>query len=557
LKQMLHGIIEANTDYYVTQSGACSFFSGVDAFSGYPPNGVLYTGVANMGIGRFAEYNSTSTIAPYTGGSIVELGAAAKNKEVLNAGALFRLPFPMNPLMWDGTPDYHTGVMDFDLDPGRAGAGAGFWSYAPGHPPAQKTILSQFVGGMSRLADRGEISAQGKSTVIPHGAYGPTRNNTSELFLTFWRALNVERYSLMIPIPLKQKEIIKRLSVTCSVDDFFDTSDYVPLMLIGEDGIEVEDGTQTNAPYSFLVVHDALPNNDAYRWTAPFDLEGIGTQAKMMMTWMPGSVMEFYYTNNKGHREDVLSGQIHFLFEPDVASAQLQSTAAIVDTQEAYSQDATWRFGAHINDLIIMPFGSSSSQRIRGWQQYIAGASYQDFASYAMSISSLKGLVAAYPTSWTPATITALETLFQASSDHLSRGRGLYLGSDTERYNMSVLVPGSGSSLNELCTELRVFPDSGTEVPDPLPYMPGDPMFASSNGFFLDQDHGGPVAYSCFGAIIRPLEDDYKNQAVLQITGGPNGGTSQNKSGFSADQLHGTAIDAFWPRGRPILKSKK
>jgi hypothetical protein len=56
---------------------------------------------------------------------------------------------------------------------------------------------------------------------------------------------------------------------------------------------------------------------------------------------------------------------------------------------------------------------------------------------------------------------------------------------------------------------------------------------------------------------MRPLSDEYKNHVVLQVTGGPTGGTSENQNLYTPDDLHGTAIDAFWPSRRPLLKSKR
>jgi len=81
-------------------------------------------------------------------------------------------------------------------------------------------------------------------------------------------------------------------------------------------------------------------------------------------------------------------------------------------------------------------------------------------------------------------------------------------------------------------------------------------MFSGSNQVYYSNDHGGPIAYVGYGLMIRPSSDTYKNQLVMQVAGGPTGGQGIPAT-YTQDDLDGTAIDAFWPSRRPLLKSKR
>jgi hypothetical protein len=95
--------------------------------------------------------------------------------------------------------------------------------------------------------------------------------------------------------------------------------------------------------------------------------------------------------------------------------------------------------------------------------------------------------------------------------------------------------------------------------PDSFPYMPSGSLFDQSNITYAPGDIGGPIAYVFYGTLIRPSSNANKNKMVLQITGGPTGGVSASLpvSQYTPEDLDGSAIDAFWPIGRPIFKSKK
>jgi hypothetical protein len=161
--------------------------------------------------------------------------------------------------------------------------------------------------------------------------------------------------------------------------------------------------------------------------------------------------------------------------------------------------------------------------------------------SYIHGKTSLRGMEIKYPDSWGASTITTLESLI-VEADH-SR-RGLYLGANDRRFNMSTFVPGSGTHLSSILARQNLLIDVDDDQPLPFPYMPGDPVFASTNKSF---------------AMINPSDDDFHSRAVIQIAGGPTGGNllSQQNVTYQSTDLHGTAIDAFWPLHRPVIKSRK
>ena len=63
---------------------------------------------------------------------------------------------------------------------------------------------------------------------------------------------------------------------------------------------------------------------------------------------------------------------------------------------------------------------------------------------------------------------------------------------------------------------------------------------------------------------MLPSDGQYNGRVVMQISGGPLGQV-RRRSTFEYDEsietpdetnMDGTALDAFWPTGRPILKKK-
>ena len=174
--------------------------------------------------------------------------------------------------------------------------------------------------------------------------------------------------------------------------------------------------------------------------------------------------------------------------------------------------------------------------------------------------SSLQGRTVAYPSSWGTATETALEGLIVASTIfHSGYGRGLYLGSTTSRYNMPTKVPGSGTSLRFITDQEHVQAEQTAQPPDQYPVASAAPAFSSTVRMNTLLDHGGPIGYSFYGITINPDDDDYKGQAVMQISGGPIGPAPASlvtARTNSAAQVDGTAIDAFWLSRRPLLRAK-
>ncbi|MCP3685842.1 MAG: hypothetical protein GY861_24600, partial [bacterium] len=135
----------------------------------------------------------------------------------------------------------------------------------------------------------------------------------------------------------------------------------------------------------------------------------------------------------------------------------------------------------------------------------------------------------------------------------------LYLGTPTARTNMSTFVPGSGDSLLTISESTETYLDP-EEAPTSIPYKSASAAFTETNLQYYSNDHGGQIAYSCFAAGVDPASQENKHQLVMQITGGPMGRRMNiftSAVGIDPEDLDGTAIDAFWPTGRPVLKSRK
>jgi hypothetical protein len=212
-------------------------------------------------------------------------------------------------------------------------------------------------------------------------------------------------------------------------------------------------------------------------------------------------------------------------------------------------------------DVIRVPFGSGSSY---GQNDNIFALGEERHISRASGRTSLKGTHVAYPESWTPAIITELESFIQASVlFHSTYGRGLYFGNvDRRRYSMPVMVPGSGMPINYILENENIVLDDNAEQPEIFPVQPSESIFDESSRKWVIVDHGGKMAYVFYGIVINPESDEYQGRAVLQISGGPTNAVdtlfaqSSSWPEAGAEQLDGTAIDAFWPTHRPVLKKK-
>jgi len=242
----------------------------------------------------------------------------------------------------------------------------------------------------------------------------------------------------------------------------------------------------------------------------------------------------------------------------------VHETELTVDTNaNQYRQNGTGVVGTKITDLVRLPFGggqlTDGKQRITG----LYPLKYRSTQAGSSGQSSLRGVEVGYPPSWssTGADATLETSLMQGSVDFRGAGRGLYCGTSTNRYNMPTLVPGSGTDLSTILIREGVSLGDGVEAPRPVAYVPEDPMFAQTNQIHQTRDIGGPIAYVFYGTLMRPRADAHKNQAVLQISGGPTGGIDagtkweDGDGTYSPEDLHGTAIDAFWPVGRPLFRS--
>jgi hypothetical protein len=222
----------------------------------------------------------------------------------------------------------------------------------------------------------------------------------------------------------------------------------------------------------------------------------------------------------------------------------LYSSEAVVERWTSETTQNPGGFTDQATDLIKIPFGSVS--------RYPPGLGA---TSRDVSYSSLKGTRIEYPASWGAPTITALENLISASVlYHSAYGRGIYLGTPDEAFSMPMLLPGSGHNLFHILDGLNILVEEDATPPPYFPDQPGEPIFADSNRRFYPSDKGGPLAYSFYGVLINPADNDFRGRAVLQISGGPPMAWF-NESDVS-DKTVATALDAFWPTHRPVLKKK-
>jgi len=554
MKGMLHGVVIDNSDFFATQSGPTSFFGGVDSYTGYPvrvPHGnTLYT---FFGDGRFADYNDTALVKPAVAGTQDLIALKAENGGT-NAAALLRLPFPDNTLMIHGS--YHAVPMAFDLDPGREGASTGYWSYAPAYMNTYTTILSgfakvkmnQWINGLTRLVDRGEAHQQRESTYVD-----PANYFTIQLAATLstsndgsWDLVGgLAHGAFKHHFPVRDFDQANLLLMSVSIDK-------TPASW----GVSMRDkvsGATVNVPpvgnlYDYLVSGGTSLENTSHVTLVP------GATSDIILAACPGSLLAY-----ERHRTYGLYAPSIFLDQLlDVASADnhIYGTMVYAESKPSnYYSNGLFPYvqaleeTAPFIDILWLPFSSSSrlSRIDRNQQGQRRG--------HAFGHSSLRGHLTGYPPSWGASTITNVETLISAATH--SR-RGLYLGSSSTRYNMPLFVPGSGTELDLVLGLEDVQVEATATPPERVPYMPGESIFATSNRQYHQLDHGGPLAYVGFGALIDPGSDGYRHRAVLQVSGGPTGPEAVDwptATEFTPNNLNGTAIDAFWPLYRPVIKN--
>lgn len=553
LKKMLHGKVEENTDFYATQSGAASFHGGIDSFNGIPARPTVFqpTIGSSNAVGRFAEYNSTDLVKRNFRG-MRDLIFEREGRAVLNAAAVLRLPFPQSSAMLFSS--YHDGVMDFDLDPGREGSSAGFFSYAPGYPggatlPPGHTKLQydQFVNGLSRLSVRGEAKQQSESHFIPaanmSGAESAVSSFTLNVNGTWTIAGGLGPFGGFFRgnVGNVKRHILGRSLTRADID--IPPPSGGSSAGIGIGVFDIVDGGHATLNPSLAISPPAasllVQGSDVLLSSIKTITKG--TTEEVFIVTCPGSVL----SSLQGSFTDRLypTIQLHFLSQNGSVDNTLYDTVVTIDSERSLTAQGGSETALNA-DLIRLPLGSGHSE------------SLQDSGFHIHGKTSLRGMEIKYPDNWGASTITTLESLI-VEADH-SR-RGLYLGTNTRRHNMSTFVPGSGTHLRYVLDKQNLLIDVDDDQPLPFPYMPGDPVFASTNKFFTTFDHGGPVAYVFMGLMINPADDDFRSRAVIQIAGGPTGGdiSAQQTGSYQSTDLHGTAIDAFWPLYRPLIKSRK
>jgi len=558
-KKMLHGQVENNSEFFVSQSGACSYYSGVDGWSGQPVN---HSPLSLVSVPGFEEYNVTDLVKPQHPLGTVELNERAGEGRGLAPAAILRLPFPQRSQMFDSiSSNYHTGVMDFDIDPSRAGVASGHLSYAPGYEPSYVAFVDlrryhHFINGLTPLAAHGEPKKLDETSVIAPSSYKETTGNPT-LFLEYWSLAAINNASYWINPVTRGGEIVKRIRTNADISSFFPTSGSgIFLLSLGGSAL-------VSTPAGYLDMNNKKP-----RYTSKIPINS-GTAIEDMAFFMhPGSVITHELVR-LGGVYDRLAVEYHLNYVEQHSTGLMWNTSVVSDSEYFYNNaqlllGSTWNTQRSV-DLIKLPFSSSCSRKT--FSEYGTTASYTqgNEITYASSMTSLEGLRVGYPPSWSPSTISTLESYISAPDNGMGAGRGLFFGTNTYRFSMPVLVPGSGTALSNALLTVFDLIDQETEPPVSVPYMPGEPLFATSNQVYLHRDHGGPVAYVCYGTAMRPEDPDYRNQAVLQISGGPTGGTSMNlfyaganySDYYTAADLHGTALDAFWMPHRPVLKSRR
>lgn len=554
LEKMLHGRVEANTDCYVSQSGACSVYGGVDSWSGSPAR--VPNQEDTFGSDRFSVYNQTQLVKGTKANGAFDLHTNAGATNTLYAAAIMRLPYPVNPAMvtTSGALGYHVGTQDWDIDPGREGASTGFFNYAPGYLNGMSRLnlgnglhYDQFVNGVSRLAIPGEPKQQDMSVFIPSSDF---QNDTTTLdgstgqvfsavvaggpFYTHGWVLGTDDEKLYGDSNLN----CRRGNVTALVA--------TKIKNLNTGDLQVHHGVHFGlhnltgaAPFDYVA------SANSFEYTSPVSLTAtnevhVCTFPGTLHAWANFSLLESYpilYIRVKGTNATTNNVTVYGTFTTQEAP---RSSYILGISPSSPGINAT------INtDLIRVPLGSFS-----------LSAGISSFA-YGVSGSSLVGRNIGYPASWGVSTKTTLTGLILASTSiHSGYGRGLYLGSTTKRLSMPVFVPGSGTTLYNTLTALGpALIEKAAQPPDAFPVGPASSPFATSPKRWLLYDHGGPVAYSFHGLVVNPSSTEYSGQAVIQIAGGPSMGTgSDSSAAYTSDLVDGTAIDAFWPSRRPLVK---
>ena len=556
LKGMLHGTVESNSDFYASQSGACSYFGGVDSWSGWPAR--VSSPVNNFSSSRFLTYNNTGLVKSTATRGVRGLNFSAQEKESMYAAALLRLPFAGNPAMsFSPASAYPNVPMDFHLDPGREGASCGYFSYAPGYPgllAGAAVVEHQFFNALSPLAIRGDSRQKNRIRFLHASDYLAGSVLTGITYDSAARAAIEIASGNMLTADATIGEVAGNIVGLLST--YFPSASTTEIQVTS--GIRI--GNQGESTYSFL------PNSgtffpEHYLIGAPentFPAVALSTD-KVFFCVCGGTTLQFMANNYPDYH---LLSHVGFLNDGLAGDKYLYNSVVIEDTRRtpfsSHGEIGGLTYGlmkSEYPDLIRIPFSSAGSP---------SGSYYRETSiASASGFTSLKGYSLGYPVSWGVVTTNAVESLIQPSVlYHAAYGRGVYLGSTSKAYIMPAFVPGTGTSLGEVLRTANVLPEVTAQAPSSLPSYPHEPVFSSSNRRNYPVDKGGPLAYVFYGALVNPSSDAYSGRAVLQISGGTTrveesfialGGSSLS---LESEGLDSTAIDAFWPSHRPVLKKK-
>jgi hypothetical protein len=612
-KALLHGTVLHNTDWVVTQDGPCSKWGGVDSWTGWPtrePDRYL-----NFGYSAFADFNSPRLVRPNTQQGLQD--TFGRNTTNINAAAVMRMPYPGDA--YDTVNNYRQ-VHEYDLDPGREGASCGWFSYAPGYyssltcdmtTPGLITSLvlrDQWVNGITPLSSRAFQTQQDLSTTISPCEFASRQGNVAVygnddlvpgyIPHDYWEFLATEALSLGAALHLRRNTLLCNTATQMRNWE-------VPVITAGPPAPTLTDGdtfsTTGGAPPSTrasALLFRALPYlNGGTGIVAPTNLADLYLRGFERLSWPNawspfggGAVDDSAYLCHS-------SGVIHLFYlsmlldtQVDlrllITAGNLVTTRKIDGTYIVVENSRAFTSGRNIAspsdgapglrlvkplDTIVLPFSAAGSRAT----DYLASTddgSHRPNYYVDSSSNSLVGMAVQYPDSWDAATVTAADALLQASETFngaYNYGRGVYLrashlgGSTYARSNMPILVPGSGTPMNEVF-RYTTLPNVDAESPPSIPTAPAESPFAGTHRRYDPYDHGGAIAYCGFGLHMIPTDAQYAGRVVMQISGGPLGQVrypgvyeySENIETPDETNVDGTALDAFWPTGRPVLKKK-
>jgi hypothetical protein len=557
LKEQLHGVVEEVGDWFVTQGGPASYFSGIETWTGMPVNHPHPGLTANYlwPLQRFVDYNMTALVQDPSSAPSFDLSGLRGRGSNYYAGSVLRLPFPQRPSMLTST-SYHDGVMDFDLDPARAGANSGVLNYAPGYLAGtcydyQKILYDQFDNGLNPLSGEGGVFEESDNVTITADEWNDklsTATTTFEAYRIGITGSGSDYLTVWSNLRVKPDSVVKRLQQHLVNDMYPDETAF--MLYSHEVRPYIQDGV-VGAPLFWC----GRQASGRYR---PSFIPGfsVGSPVEFFVSIHPG-VLHLFANLYWGYNSTVpqtmaivfpkQSGVVGIAYETSVLAERPLS----FDKGRSSMGLASFAYTATFVDLVQYPWSSYSKSS--------SGTAFVTDGTY--SRSTLKGYRVEYPPSWQPTDIVSLEGLIQGSRDVHNRGRGVYLGTASRRYSMPVLVPGSHSSLADITKRENLVLSQDLTGPDHLPTMPGTSLFGDNNRNYMRYSHGGSIAYVGNGMFVNPSSNNYKNQLVLQVSGGPTGidrSTGINvEQASTSHQLSGTALDSFWPIGRPLLKSKR